>query len=149
MKNGKYEGLTSKQVLESRKQNGENILTPPEKEPWWQLLLSYFKDPIIRILLFAVVLSFGIQLTKYFQKGHADFFEPIGIITAVILATCVSFFNEYKANKEFDILNQFNDTVPVTVIREGIYTQIPKNEIVVGDLIILETGMEVPADGEL
>ena len=138
-----YRGLTDKQVLESRTQYGANDLTPPARESWVKLLLGKFNDPIIKLLLFATLLSF---ITGYF---HGSIVESLGILLAVFLATFLSFINEYKAGKEFDILNRINDTVPVKVYRNGAVTQIPKNELVVGDIVIVTQGDEIPADGKL
>jgi Ca2+-transporting ATPase len=146
-----YTGLTDAQVLESRKQHGENILTPPEKESLWKQFLEKFTDPIIIILLVALVLSIGVSCYEFFS-GHAGistFFEPAGILIAVLLATVVGFCFELSANKKFEILNKVNDDTLVKVIRNENICQIPKKEVVVGDIVILETGEEVPADGEL
>ena len=138
-----YKGLYDKQVLESRTKYGTNDLTPPARESWVKLLLGKFNDPIIKLLLFATLLSF---ITGYF---HGSIVESLGILLAVFLATFISFINEYKAGKEFDILNRINDTVPVKVYRNGAVTQIPKNELVVGDIVIVTQGDEIPADGKL
>ena len=138
-----YKGLTGTQVEENRAKYGNNDLTPPARESWVKLLLGKFNDPIIKLLLFATLLSF---ITGYF---HGSMVESIGIILAVFLATFLSFINEFKAGKEFDILNKVNDTVPVKVYRDGSVCEIPKNEIVVGDIVILSQGDEVPADGRL
>ncbi|MDR2410448.1 MAG: calcium-translocating P-type ATPase, PMCA-type [Bacteroidales bacterium] len=146
-----YIGLTDAQVIESRRQHGENILTPPKKESLWVLFLEKFTDPIIIILLVALVLSIGVSCYEFFS-GHAGvstFFEPAGILIAVLLATVVGFCFELSANKKFEVLNKVNDDTLVKVIRNGNICQIPKKEIVVGDIVILETGEEVPADGEL
>lgn len=139
----KYTGLSSQQVTESRKLNGSNVLTPPKKEPLWRLFLEKFEDPIIRILLIAAFLSLGISFI------HGDFIETIGIFFAILLATVVGFWFEMDANKKFDILNKVNDETPVKVLRDGLVTEIPKSEIVCGDLVILDTGEEIPADGDL
>ena len=144
-------GLTDAQVLESRKKHGENILTPPQKESLWSQFLEKFKDPIIIILLVALTLSIGVACYEYFA-GHATasiFLEPAGILVAILLATVVGFGFELSANKKFDILNKANDDTLVKVIRNGNVCQISKMEVVVGDIVILETGEEVPADGEL
>jgi Ca2+-transporting ATPase len=146
-----YSGLTDAQVLENRKKFGENILTPPKKEPLWKQLLEKFTDPIITILLIALALSIGVACFEFFT-GHASahiFLEPAGILIAVLLATVVGFYFELSANKKFDILNKVNDDTWVKVIRNEIFCQVSKKEIVVGDIVILETGDEVPADGEL
>ena len=138
-----YTGLTSEQVIESRKKYGSNLLTPPKRESLWKLFLEKFEDPIIRILLIAAFLSLGIAFV------HNEFAETIGIFCAIILATGVAFWFEMDANKKFDILNQVNDDTLIKVIRNGNVSEIPKKEIVVGDIILLGTGEEVPADGEL
>lgn len=144
-------GLTSAEVLESRKKYGVNILTPPEKEPLWKQFLEKFTDPLIIILMIAGVLSIGISFYEYFglSEGFTVFFEPIGIFIAILLATGLAFYFELKADKEFAILNQVNDDELVEVIRNGNATQIPKKDVVVGDIVIINTGAEVPADGEL
>ncbi|MCX6239616.1 MAG: calcium-translocating P-type ATPase, PMCA-type [Bacteroidia bacterium] len=138
-----YTGLTNEQVIESRKKFGSNLLTPPKRESLWKLFLEKFEDPIIRILLIAAFLSLGIAFV------HKEFAETIGIFCAIILATGVSFWFEMDANKKFDILNQVNDDTMIKVIRNGNVSEIPKKKIVVGDIILLGTGEEVPADGEL
>lgn len=146
-----YTGLTDAQVLESRKKNGANVLTPPEKEPLWKQFLEKFGDPLIIILMIAGALSIGISCYEFFGlgQGAAVFFEPVGIFVAILLATGLAFYFELQADKEFTILNQVNDDEPVEVIRNGNTTQIPRKEIVVGDIVILNTGEEVPADSEL
>lgn len=138
-----YTGLSNEQVLENRKKYGENILTPPEREPLWKLFLEKFEDPIIRILLIAAFLSLGISFV------HMEFAETIGIFCAILLATGVAFWFEMDANKKFDVLNKVNDDTLYKVIRNGNVCEIQKKEIVVGDIVILGSGEEVPADGEL
>ncbi len=199
-----YQGLTDQQVLESRKKNGVNILTPPEKETWRDILKDEFKspfiitmlilmvgsivaagiltssmgnmiwampavvcvaallllvigffggfeDPLFKILITAFILSMGISIYEYEWAGSAftTFFEPIGIIVALMLATGVAFFLERKNEKTFQSLNDVNDDTLVKVIRNGNICQVPRKDIVVGDIVILETGEEVPADCEL
>ena len=146
-----YTGLTDAQVLESRRKNGTNVLTPPEKEPLWKQFLEKFGDPLIIILMIAGALSIGISCYEFFGlgQGAAVFFEPVGIFVAILLATGLAFYFELQADKEFTILNQVNDDEPVEVIRNGNTTQIPRKDIVVGDIVILNTGEEVPADSEL
>lgn len=146
-----YIGLTDAQVLESRRKNGANVLTPPEKEPLWKQFLEKFGDPLIIILMIAGALSIGISCYEFFGlgQGAAVFFEPVGIFVAILLATGLAFYFELQADKEFTILNQVNDDEPVEVIRNGNTTQIPRKDIVVGDIVILNTGEEVPADSEL
>ena len=138
-----YKGLSDKQIEENRAKYGSNDLTPPARESWVKLLLGKFNDPIIKLLLFATLLSF---ITGYF---HGSIVESLGILLAVFLATFLAFINEYKAGKEFDILNQINDTTLVKVYRNGSITQVPKNELVVGDIVIVTQGDEIPADGKL
>ena len=138
-----HTGLTSEQVLASRKAHGANVLTPPKRDPLWKLFLAKFEDPIIRILLIAAFLSLGISII------HGTYAETIGIFCAILLATGVAFWFEMDANKKFDILNQVNDDTLIKVIRNGNITEIPKKEIVVGDIVLLGTGEEVPADGIL
>ncbi len=147
----KYAGLSDAQVLESRRLHGDNLLTPPQKTPWWRQLLEKFRDPLIIILLVAGVLSVAISCYEYFGLGKDGtvFFEPVGIFIAIILATGLGFYFEYRANKEFDLLNQVNDEEPVQVIRNGAPTSVPKKDIVVGDILVLNTGEEIPADAEL
>ena len=144
-------GLTHDEVLESRARYGENILTPPPSTPLWIQFLEKFQDPLIRILLVAFLLSIGIASYEYFciEPDASVFLEPLGIFIAVILATGVGFIVEVNANKKFKILNQVNDEIMVKVIRDGKITETPRKDIVVGDIVILETGDEVPADGEL
>lgn len=136
-------GLTTLQVEENRRKFGANTLTPAEREPWWRLLLEKFDDPIIRILLIAAFIAIIVGMV------NGEYFEGIGIIIAILLATTLAFLNEYKASKEFDILNQVSDEAPVNVIRDGAFTTVPIKDLVVGDIVLLEPGEEVPADGRL
>lgn len=138
-----YTGLTDQQVLESRNLHGDNLITPPQKTPLWKLFIEKFEDPIIRILLIAAFLSLGISII------HNEYAETIGIFCAIFLATGVAFWFEMDANKKFDILNQVNDEDLIIVRRNGNICQIQKKDVVVGDIVILETGGEVPADGTL
>ncbi len=136
-------GLTNEEVIASRQQYGSNVLTPPKRESLWKLFFEKFQDPIIRILLIAAFLSLIVSFI------HNDFAETLGIIFAILLATGVGFWFEMDAGKKFDLLNQVNDDTPVKVIRNGNICEISKKEIVVGDIVLLETGEEVPADGLL
>ena len=147
----KFQGLTSEQVEKSRALHGFNILTPPKKESIFHQFLGKFKDPIIQILLIALVLSVGVAVYQYVttDQGVHVLFEPLGIFVAIMLATCVGFIFELSANKKFDILNQVNDEEMVKVVRDGNVTLVQRQEIVVGDVVIIETGDEVPADGVL
>lgn len=151
-KKHQYQGLTKQEVEESRRLHGENILTPPEKASLWSQFLEKFNDPIIKILLVAWLLSMiiaGVHCWGPEAKGFTAFLEPIGIFFAIMLASCVGFFFEMKANKAFDVLNTVNDDTLVKVIREGNICQVTKKEVVVGDIVVLETGEEIPADGHL
>ena len=145
-------GLTPEQVEESRRLHGTNILTPPEKRPLWKLFLEKFEDPIIRILLFAWVLSLGISCVHCWgpeQEGFKAFLEPLGIFVAIILASTIGFIFEVKAARAFDVLNTVNDDIMVTVLRDGRIQEVSRKDIVVGDVVMLNTGDEVPADGLL
>lgn len=146
-----YKGLSDQEVSESRRLNGANVLTPPAPTPWWKELLSKFADPLIQILLVAGVLSIGISAYEYWGLGEdwKVFFEPMGIFMAIILATGLAFIFEQRANKAFRILNQVNDDEAVEVIRNNTTTTVPRRDIVVGDIVILNTGDEIPADGDL
>lgn len=145
-----YSGLTPEQVEKSRAEHGSNVLTPAEKESVWKAFLSKFRDPLIIILVIAGIMSLGISFYEYSRgEGAGVFFEPAGIIIAILLATGLAFYFEQKADKEFAILNQVNDDEPVQVVRGGIATEIPRRDVVVGDIVILNTGQEIPADGEL
>lgn len=144
-------GLTRQQVEESRRLHGANVLTPPKEESLWRLFLDKFKDPLIIVLLMAGVLSVLISCYEYFALHQAGtvFFEPVGIFMAIFLATGLSFYFEKKAEDEFKILNQVNDDELVQVIRDGNPTEISKKDVVVGDILILNTGQEIPADARL
>ena len=136
-------GLSSAQVLENRNKYGANVLTPAERDPWWRLLLEKFDDPIIRILMIAALIAIAVGFV------NGEYFEGIGIVIAILLATTLAFINEYKAEKEFDILNQVSDEAPIKVVRDGVYTTVPLKDLVFGDIALLEAGDEVPADGRL
>ena len=138
-----YKGLNEAEVAKSREQHGANILMPPPRTSWWKLFFEKFKDPIIRLLLVAAVLAL---IVGAFEGSYT---EGLGIILAVLLATVIGFVNEYKAGKEFDILNQVNNETAVKVIRNDMPIEIPKTEIVVGDIVLIEQGDEIPADGIL
>ena len=145
------QGLTSEQVEKSRLEHGNNVLTPPKKEPTWKLFLEKFQDPIIRILLITLILSVAVSLYQYFTgvADHRVLLEPLGIFVAVMLATTVGFLFERSANKKFDLLNKAKDEEKVTVMRDGLITQIERKDIVVGDTVFINTGDEIPADGTL
>lgn len=152
METKQLHGLTQQQVEESRRLHGENVLTPPEKTSLWKQFLEKFEDPIIQILLVAWVLSMviaGVHCWGPEAKGFSAFLEPLGILFAILLASCVGFAFEVKANKAFEVLNTVNDDILVKVIREGNISQVPRKDVVVGDIVVLETGEEVPADGVL
>lgn len=136
-------GLSPEQVARSRRLDGDNVITPPKDDSAWRLFAEKFRDPIIRILLLAAVLSLAIG------AFHGDFTESVGIICAIVLATCVSFWFEWDAQRRFRRLNRVNDDIPVKVMRGGAMSEIPRREVVVGDVVIVESGETVPADGEL
>lgn len=146
----RYTGLTEAEVLESRSKHGINVLTPPAKTPIWKAFLHKFTDPIIIILLVAWALSVGIACFEYVhEQSLTVFLEPLGILIAVLLATGLAFYFELQAEKEFAILNQVNDDEAVKVIREGKHIEVPKKDVVVGDIVRIGTGDDIPADGEL
>ncbi len=134
-------GLTPQQVEESRAQHGANVLTPPARDPWWKLYLEKFEDPVIRILIIAAVITIIVGIVD----GH--YVEGVAIIIAILLATTLAFVNEYRANQEFDVLNTINDEAPTNVIRDGAFAVIPRKDLVVGDVALIEAGDELPADG--
>ena len=147
-----HTGLTSKQVEDSRCKYGENVLTPPERVSLWKQFLEKFEDPIIRILLVAWLLSMvisGVHCWGPDQAGFSAFLEPLGILFAIILASSIGFIFEVKAARAFEVLNSVNDDVMVTVVRDGKIIEVPRRDIVVGDIVMLGTGDEVPADGTL
>lgn len=150
MKNN-IKGLSPEQVLESRQINGTNILTQKDKESIWKRFFEKFKDPLIIILIIAGALSLGISIYEYLNldSSWSAFFEPAGILLAIFLSTSLSFAFELKSDKEFSLLNKIDDEEQVVVIRSGKYTKIPKLDVVVGDIVVLDNGCEVPADAEL
>ncbi len=139
----KFKGLTDQQVFQSREKHGNNIITPPKKLNPFILFLGSFKDPIIIVLLVAAAVSFAIAMFS------GDYLETIGIICAIFLSTGIAFWFEYDANKKFELLNKIQDEEPYKVIRNGAICLVKKEDIVVGDYIILESGDEIPADGNL
>ena len=152
MSENRKQGLTSQQVEESRLKYGANVLTPPARESLWKKFIEKFEDPIIRILLVAWLLSMIISCVHCWgpeKAGFSAFLEPIGIFFAIILASGIGFIFEGKAARAFDVLNTVNDDVMVTVLRDGKVQEVSRKEIVVGDVVILNTGDEVPADGVL
>ena len=138
-----HQGLTFQQVIESRAQNGENRLTPPPKTPMWRLFLEKFNDPVVRILILAAALSLAVGIV------HGEYYETVGIFVAILLSTGIAFFFERDAQKKFDILNQINEETPYKVYRDGVLTEVGKCDLVVGDVLVLDTGEEVPADAVL
>lgn len=138
-----HQGLTDSQVIESRNRNGANLLTPPKRTSLWKLYLEKYRDPIIQILLVAALFSL---ILGFIQN---QFLETIGIILAVIIATTVGFFFERDAAKKFDVLTAMNEDQLVKVRRNGRVVEVPRKDIVVGDIILIEVGDEVPADGKL
>ena len=157
------QGLTAEEVLQSRLEHGENVLTPPRRQSMWRLYLEKYQDPMVRILLVAALVSLALSFVRH------DFMETIGIIAAIILATTVGFYFERDAARRFDVLTQLGEEQPVKVLRgkwkeesefatpnsdlgqrkKSEVIEIPRREVVVGDIVIVETGDEVPADGTL
>ncbi len=145
-------GLTAQQVEESRRKYGENVLTPPERESLWKKFIEKFNDPIIRILLIALLLSVVISCVHCWgpeKAGLSAFLEPVGIFFAIVLASGIGFIFEVRAARAFEVLNTVNDDVMVTVVRDGKVCEVLRKEVVVGDIVMLNTGDEVPADGVL
>ncbi len=147
----KYSGLSSAEIAASRRLHGSNVLTPPVRESLLKQFLNKFRDPLIIILLIAGVMSVLISFYEFYglDKPAQVFIEPVGIFVAIILATGLGFYFEYRAEKEFAVLNQMTDDEPVQVIRDGNVTSVARRDIVVGDIIMLQTGEEVPADARL
>ena len=141
-KNG-YKGLTPEQVEESRSKYGDNIITPAKRVSMWRLFFEKFNDPIIKILLVAAAISLAISISE------GGFAETIGIFAAIILATSISFYFERDAGKKFEALTRVNDDIPVRAIRQGEVVEVPRRDLVVGDIVMIETGDEIPADGIL
>ena len=139
----KNQGLTAREVEQSREKHGENVLTPPRRQSMWRLYLEKYNDPMVRILLVAALVSLVLAFVK------DDYIETLGIIAAVLLATTVGFYFERDAARKFDVLTQLGEEQPVKVVRDGQVVEIPRREIVVGDVVVVETGDEVPADGQL
>mgnify|MGYP000251179343 CR=1 FL=1 len=136
-------GLTAKEVEASKQAHGENVLTPPKRTPLWKLYIEKYNDPIIKILLVAALVSLGLAVI------NGEYIETIGIILAIILATTVGFVFEMDAARKFQSLTALGEEQPVKVIREGQTLEVARREVVVGDLIIVETGAEMPADARL
>ncbi|MDR2642009.1 MAG: cation-translocating P-type ATPase [Planctomycetaceae bacterium] len=142
-------GLTDEQIKLSVARYGTNLLTPPPREPWWQQLLEKFNDPTIKILLVAAIISILMTVLEKFilQNHEASFIDSIGIVFAVALATLAGFFSELKSAREFDLLNKVKDDIRVKVIRNGEISEISINDIVVGDIVQINLGDKIPADG--
>lgn len=139
----RFKGLTDQEVLQNRQKYGMNLLTPPKRPSIWKLYLEKFQDPVIKVLLVAAAFSLLISIIE------SEYAETIGIFFAIFLATGIGFYFEYDANKKFDLLNAVGEETPVMVTRNGKVHEIPKKDIVVGDVVILNTGDEIPADGIL
>lgn len=144
-------GLTTDQVADLRKRYGSNLLTPPRRTPWWKQLLEKFKDPTIIILLASAVISLAMTAIEKYALNNPDvhFTESIGIFLAVLLAITVGYFSERKSEGEFDALNKVKEDIPVKVLRNGQITTTHIGDVVTGDLIVLDMGDKVPADGIL
>ena len=133
-------GLSDAEVSESINLYGTNVLTPPKRDPWYILLLEKFKDPLIQILSVAAIIALILGIIK------SEYLEPIGIIAAILLAVTIGFLNEYSASKKFDILVSGTDDTLVKVRRNGVVTEVARKNLVVGDIVLLESGEEIPAD---
>ncbi len=144
-------GLNDRQVEASRLTHGHNVLSPPRRESLWKQFIGKFNDPLIKILLIALALSVGLSVYEFLKIDHdlSVFFEPAGILAAVVLATLVGFVVEVNAAGKFDLLNKTNDDIAVKVRRNRRVVQVPRRDIVVGDIVLLDTGEKVPADGVL
>ncbi len=142
-------GLGAEQVRRSAEKHGSNTLTPPERDPWWVQFLEKFDDPTIKILLAAAMISLLMTVLEKFVLKHqeASFVDSVGIFLAVLLATLCGFFSELKSAREFDLLNKVKDDIKIKVLRNGQMTEISINDVVVGDLVHLDLGDKVPADG--
>lgn len=138
-----YEGLTPSQIEHSRSQHGRNVLTPAKKASWWRLYIEKYDDPIIKVLLVAALLSVVLS----FFGG--SIIETLGIVIAIFLATTIGFVFEVDAARKFDVLTAFNEDTPVKVRRSGKVMEIARQDVVVGDIVILDAGDEIPADGDL
>lgn len=140
---GNHSGLTATEVEASRARYGENVLTPPRRKSLWRLYAEKYDDPIIRILLIAAAISLVLAIVEN------NFIETFGIILAIFFATTVGFYFECDAARKFDVLTALNEELPIKALREGIVCLVSRQDVVVGDVIIIETGDEVPADGYL
>ncbi|MFH2131800.1 MAG: calcium-translocating P-type ATPase, PMCA-type [bacterium] len=138
-----YIGLTPDAIEVSRKKHGSNVLTPPRRDPWWRQYLKKFEDPVIRILVIAAFLAIGVGIVD----GH--YIEGIGIVMAILLSTTLAFLNEYAAGQKFDVLNKVSDDIPAKVVRDSNFVSIPRRDLVVGDILFVETGEEIPGDGTI
>ena len=136
-------GLSDAQVADSRQQYGDNVLTPPKKTSLWKLYLDKYRDPIIQILLVAALVSLVLAFVEH------DFVETLGIFIAIFIATTVGFYFECDAARKFRVLTAINEDQPVKVRRAGKVMEVPRRDVVVGDIILVETGDEVPADAVL
>lgn len=133
-------GLTDVEVAHSRECHGSNMLTPPKRDPWYVLFLEKFKDPLIQILSVAAIIALILGVIK------SEYLEPIGIISAILLAVTIGFLNEYSASKKFDVLTSSSDDTLVKVRRNGVVTQVARKDLVVDDVVMMEAGEEIPAD---
>ena len=136
-------GLSSAQAEQSRREHGENVLTPPKRTPMWRLYLEKYNDPIIKVLLVAAAVSLALAVIEN------EFVEVIGIFVAIFLATTIGFYFERDAAKKFNVLTAIGEESPVKVVRDGKVQEIPRRDVVVGDVVVLGVGDEVPADGTL
>ncbi len=146
-----HRGLSARDVETSRLEHGHNVLTQPVRVPLWKQFLQKFDDPLIKILLVALLMSMGLAVYEYcyIEPKAETLIEPIGILLAIVLATLVGFVVEVNAARKFELLNKTNDDIAVKVRRDGHVTQVRRRDVVVGDIVLLDTGEKVPADGIL
>jgi len=145
----KHCGLSAAEVEASRLKYGENLLTPPAKTSLWRLYLEKYNDPIIKILIVAAMISLALAFVKMAATGEGEFVEVIGIFLAIFFATTIGFYFERNAAKKFEVLTAMGEEQPVKVVRDGKVQEAPRREVVVGDVVVLAVGDEVPADGVL
>ena len=145
----KHTGLTSAQVAQSRERHGDNVITTAPGVSPWKILGEKFADPVIRILLVAAALAMAIGIIEGINGNNGSYLEPVGIIVAIVLATGIAFWFEYDAGKKFDLLRSVDDDLPQKVVRDGAVMHVARRDLVVGDVVLLETGDEIPADGRL
>ena len=142
-------GLSEKQIAQNQKKYGKNQFSPGEKISLGKKILEALKEPMIFILLIAALITIGMNIYKQSQGLHAEFTESIGILVAITISVSIKVIMEGRSEKAFETLNNINEDIKVKVLRNGIIQYIYKKDVVVGDIIKIETGAKVPADGRL